>query len=76
MIKHQPDFLTLRDNEELGMTLRDHIALKVLPSVYSGMIDLFQEDTEFYEKCSDIACATYELADAMLQARCLQSEQN
>ena len=72
MDKHQLPFPTLRNNQELGITLRDYIALKVLPSVYSEMINLFQEETEFHEKCSDIAYATYELADAMVEASLVQ----
>jgi isocitrate dehydrogenase kinase/phosphatase len=78
LIEHKftPQLLTLKSSkEDLNMTtitLRDYFAAKVLPSVYSEMINLFQEETEFHEKCSDIAYATYELADAMVEASLVQ----
>ena len=49
--------------------MRDQFAFVIFPHVYNQMINLFSDDVEFYDKCEDIACATYDLADAMMEAR-------
>lgn len=49
----------LSDGSAVGMSLRDHFAITVLPSIYSG-------STYGTKKAAQVA---YELADAMLEAR-------
>jgi hypothetical protein len=65
--------------DDLGMDLRDYFAAKAMPALISAEIEaskFFKDDRpwewfdiDMYESLSDLAKRSYDLADAMMEAR-------